>query len=156
MNRLESFKRRFAYNRWAEDRILGALRQSGRHHAGTVAILAHGISSGEMWLWRLKGEDRIGEPQWPEWSLGECETKARELGSAWEAYLNGLSDVDLDSPRAHEQSEGIPFEAKIGDVLEHVLAHAAYHRGQIASTMRLEGGVPSNTDFINFLREGSS
>ena len=43
-------------------------------------------------------------------------------------------------------------EKVLGEILEHLHLHGAYHRGQIAAWMRWEGIAPVNTDFITFVR----
>jgi len=42
----------------------------------------------------------------------------------------------------------------VGDVLTHVVTHSGYHRGQIASAIRSDGGTPAYTDFIHAARQG--
>jgi uncharacterized damage-inducible protein DinB len=42
----------------------------------------------------------------------------------------------------------------VGDILTHVVAHSAYHRGQIAAAVRAAGGAPAYTDFIHAARRG--
>ena len=42
----------------------------------------------------------------------------------------------------------------MADILSHVVLHASYHRGQIASAMREAGGTPAYTDFIHAVRSG--
>jgi uncharacterized damage-inducible protein DinB len=40
--------------------------------------------------------------------------------------------------------------ARLGFLLQHVVNHATYHRGQIASQMRLIGAVPPSTDLLRY------
>jgi uncharacterized damage-inducible protein DinB len=51
-------------------------------------------------------------------------------------------------------SKGEPWRSAVGDVLDHVLLHGAYHRGQIASDLRAAGCEPAYTDFIHAVRSG--
>jgi uncharacterized damage-inducible protein DinB len=153
MNSIQSLRQRFSYDAWTQQRILGALRDATDPHPSALGLFAHILSSGRIWFRRLHGEDGVGEALWPDWTLEQCEREAGDLQAAWEAYLSRLAEGDLDSLSAYRRSKGVPIEARIGQILEHVLVHAAYHRGQISSALRNGGATPVNTDFINFLRE---
>ena len=60
--------------------------------------------------------------------------------------------VDRASVR-YRNSRGEEFHTPVGDLLTHVLMHGAYHRGQIAASVRRAGGEPAATDYIAFTRE---
>jgi uncharacterized damage-inducible protein DinB len=36
----------------------------------------------------------------------------------------------------------------------HLITHSAYHRGQVAMTVRAAGSTPAYTDFIHSIRKG--
>jgi len=40
----------------------------------------------------------------------------------------------------------------LGDVALHLAFHGVYHRGQFAALVRLHGGAPADTDFIQAVR----
>jgi uncharacterized damage-inducible protein DinB len=153
MNSLQSLRQRFAYEAWTEERILGALDQEAESRSDALSLFAHILCSGRVWHRRLQGEDGVGESLWPRWTLEECAREAKSLKAAWETYFSGLGEDDLDSLSAYRESKGVPVEIRVDQILEHVLFHAAYHRGQISTALRRNGAHPVNTDFINFLRE---
>lgn len=51
-------------------------------------------------------------------------------------------------------AKGDSFSSTIEDILQHVITHSAYHRGQIAADLRTSGSTPAYTDFIHATRNG--
>ena len=54
----------------------------------------------------------------------------------------------------YRNTRGEEFENAVEEILTQVFLHSAYHRGQIASTLRDAGHEPALTDFIHALRTG--
>lgn len=153
MNRIQGLRQRIAHDGWAVERMLDAVDASGKPAGEALALLGHVVLSGRSWRRRLQGDERSGESLWPAWSLKECRNEAHTAGDAWRRYLEALTESDLDAVWEGSAREGLSFAPRVGDVLEHVLAHGAHHRGQIARALREAGAVPVNTDYLNYLRE---
>jgi uncharacterized damage-inducible protein DinB len=51
-------------------------------------------------------------------------------------------------------NQGESFINAIEDILQQVITHSAYHRGQIATDLRSAGFTPAYTDFIHAVRNG--
>lgn len=66
--------------------------------------------------------------------------------------LASLDDDGLADGVAYRNSKGEFWTSSAGDILTHVVLHAAYHRGQIAAAVRGAGGEPAYTDFIHAVR----
>ena len=64
--------------------------------------------------------------------------------------MRGPRNAVLPSARAPPRER---YSSRIVDVLTHVIMHSAYHRGQIASDIRADGGEPAYTDFIHAVRQ---
>ncbi len=54
----------------------------------------------------------------------------------------------------YKNSKGENWRSLEDDIVQHVIMHSAYHRGQIATDMRAAGFTPAYTDFIHALRQG--
>jgi uncharacterized damage-inducible protein DinB len=65
-----------------------------------------------------------------------------------------LAERDLSEKVAYSNSKGEEFTDTVGDILFHVINHSTYHRGQIASLLRLNNIQPPITDYIVLRREG--
>ena len=153
MELLESLRRQFAYDAWANREVLAAVRASNLSASRSRQLLAHILSAEQLWFQRLRQQPQT-LPVWPDLSLEQCEAQISELTSLWHEYLAHLCSASLAQSVAYKNSKGEPWTSTVQDVLTHVVLHSAYHRGQIASHMRANGEQPAYTDFIHAARHG--
>ncbi|WP_216319424.1 DinB family protein [Deinococcus aestuarii] len=153
MTALGFLSRSLAHTDWGDRRVLEALRQAPTPPPEAVRLLAHVLAAEHVWLRRLRGEDAGGTPIWPDADLEACGERLTLNGQAYRDLLETLTDARLDEVVTYPNSTGRVFHTSVGDILHHVFAHGAYHRGQIALTMRQAGLEPVNTDLITFVRE---
>lgn len=141
------FQRLFRYDQWANGQVLAAMRTAEKPPQQSVRWLGHLAGAGSTWLARLKQETPL-LAIWPELTLEESESGLKELGKEWLRYMDTLDPADLSRNISYRNSKGMEFSVRMVDILTHVMAHGAYHRGQIAANMRAEGAAPAATDFI--------
>ncbi|MDQ2855909.1 MAG: DinB family protein [Acidobacteriota bacterium] len=141
----------FAYTRWANTRVLDALSGTEKD-AKALMLLAHLLMAEKIWLDRLRGQPTVGTNKSPELSIDECRRLARDNQLGFKEVIARNELDELDSLLTYKNLSGKEFTTSVGDILTHVAIHGAYHRGQIAFTMRSEGGTPVDTDFITFTR----
>ncbi len=153
MSNLGEFRRRFAYESWANGEVLGGLRTMDPLTERSRHWLAHIVGTQELWMSRLK-EDGLAVEVWPDLDLDAIEARLEGIRGAWEMYFDGLDAADLAREVSYTNTKGECWSNAIGEILEHVLLHGAYHRGQIAAEVRAEGGEPAYTDFIHCMRQG--
>jgi uncharacterized damage-inducible protein DinB len=153
MDMMTEARRLFAYDAWANREALASLRAADEPLPRSLRWLAHVVGSERLWLCRLRGEPPV-MAVWPELSLDQCAAWFEEIPQLWTAHLEVLDAARLDETIAYTNSLGEPWSSRIGDVLHHVVAHSAYHRGQIASDVRAAGHTPAYTDFIHAVRQG--
>lgn len=146
-------RRQFAYDLWANQESLRAIRAAGGENRRSLQLMSHIIAAERVWLERLRQSPQT-VPVWPEPDLAWCDTQTSELGRAWLAYLGKVEKGDVSTTISYKNSKGELWTSTIVDVLLHVLMHSAYHRGQIASHMRASGETPAYTDFIHAIRQG--
>jgi uncharacterized damage-inducible protein DinB len=152
---LEHLRRQFAYDEWANRELLAAIKAAGTGlpPAPWLKLLAHILSAERLWLERLRRQPQ-SLPVWPEFSSDQCESQIAELAKLWSEYFARLSLPTLAEQITYNNSKGEPWTSTVEDVLTHIVMHSAYHRGQIASLMRADGGTPAYTDFIHAVRRG--
>jgi uncharacterized damage-inducible protein DinB len=146
------FRRLFEHDAWANAAALASLR-AGPAPGQARAWMAHITGAELLWLARL--HQRPSElPVWPDLDLDACATRLTELAGDWMELLAPLDDDGLADGVAYRNSKGEFWTSTVGDILTHVVLHAAYHRGQIAAAVRAAGGEPAYTDFIHAVRMG--
>lgn len=151
MNTVEHLRHLFAYNDWANRRIVAALETSKSERARK--ILAHLLITEQEYLERLRGKDSTGFDFWQDLTVEDCGKQARENLLSFERVLNSRDDGNLDQTVEYKTSEGIAYQNSLRELLTHVLVHSATHRGNIILTLRDAGFAPPKIDYIIYLRE---
>jgi len=154
METAEMILRLFRYNEWANRRAIDSLKEPANRNERAVRALSHLLIAEKTWLARMKeNQDSTGFDFWPATTLEECERLGEEVTKAFAEFLEGLTDQKLDSVATYKNSKGVEYRTSYRDILQHVLMHSMYHRGQVAMAVRAEGGTPPYTDYIAFVRE---
>lgn len=148
---LDHHARLLRHDAWANAETLAALRRTPVP-AG-LRWLGHIVASEFLWLGRLL-EQPSALPVWPDLAPDEIAARLDRLAHDWTDYLSGLTGDDLPDGVGYRNMQGEFWTNTVGDILTHVVAHSAYHRGQIAAAVRAAGGEPAYTDFIHAVRRG--
>jgi uncharacterized damage-inducible protein DinB len=148
----------FAYNRWADARLLEACRSvpADRYAAEVVpgwpslrSTVAHLAGAADIWIRRFLGQDVttfVAESDLP-----AVDDAARLLASAQERFerlVAGLTPEELAASLTYKNIKGQVMTAPRWAILRHVVNRATYHRGQAASKLKRLGVEPPVTDFI--------
>ncbi len=162
MNALEA-RRLFAYNEWANARLVAAVSGlSDEGFARPIAssfgsvrdTLAHIVSGEWIWLQRFKGENPTAIPHWVR-SADRSELVARlaQVEAEWREFLAPVSDAQLAAPVVYRLLSGQGHRNALGELIQHVVNHSTYHRGQAVTQLRQLGATPPSTDPVAFLWE---
>lgn len=147
----EHLRELYAYNDWANRRIVAALKAN--YSEKSHQILAHLLITEAEYYERLYGKDSTGFDFWTNLSLAECAELARENAGRFERLLKSFDDEGLGQIAEYKTSEGIPQKNTFREILTHVLFHSSIHRGNIMLRMREDGFAPPVIDYIIYLRE---
>jgi uncharacterized damage-inducible protein DinB len=151
METVEHLRALFAYNDWANWRIIRALGENDSRRG--LQILAHLLITEKEYFERLYGKDSTGFDFWQELSLSECANLAQETTENYQKLLNGFDEEGLNLRAKYKTSEGAAHENTFRELLSHILFHSATHRGNIVAQMRGENIQPPKIDYIIYLRE---
>ncbi|HQU74057.1 MAG TPA: DinB family protein [Calditrichia bacterium] len=149
---VDFFTRQFQYDHWANQRALEAISAAGKNNGKALRLFCHILAAQQVWHTRATGSYSAHLAIWPEFTVGECSQLLDEFYENWRRFINSLSPDRLPELVAYHNSKGQSFQSSIQDILNHVVMHGTYHRGQIATLLRQEGGVPVLTDFIHYTR----
>lgn len=164
MHPSDEIRELFAFDRWANRRILDAVsrltpeqctRDLGSSYPSVQATLAHLLAANWVWLERWLGRSPAGLPD-DGWDVGTFEglrDRWQEIERAKAAFVNDLTDEDLDRPLVYRNTKGEPFEQPLWQTLRHAANHASYHRGQVVTMLRQLGADAVGTDLVLFYRE---
>jgi uncharacterized damage-inducible protein DinB len=141
----------FQHLEWADARVLESLRDAQSVLKRDLDLYAHILGSEHVWLSRIHGS-RAKVAIWPTLTFGECEQLAAENAAAYQKLAAELTPQSRERRITYRNSAGDQFTSTLEDILTHVSLHGAYHRGQIASSLRAAGDTPVPTDYIAFVR----
>jgi uncharacterized damage-inducible protein DinB len=179
MSKLEYVREMYAFNEWANDRILSSAakvpeaalkEQQLGSYTTIIADLAHIIGAQVTWLGRWRtGKMPGGALRFDTMdSLAEVRSEAERSHRDLRVYFAGLSDADVDADGEYELwiNPDWPDEER-AEVLtryknpqvwprwkmfHHVANHGTYHRGEIALCLTALGESPGELDFLNWQR----
>lgn len=147
----DHFRKLYRHVAWADARVLQSLRAAHSVLKKDLDLYSHILGSEHVWLSRIKGTPpKVAV--WPTLTLDEAERLAGENVTAFEGVISELTEEGSETPITYRNSAGDQFTSTLEDILTHVCLHGAYHRGQIAASIRAAGDVPSPTDYIAFAR----
>jgi uncharacterized damage-inducible protein DinB len=147
----DHFSKLFKHVAWADARVLQSLRAAHSVLKKDLDLYSHILGSEHVWLSRIKGVP-AKVAVWPTLTLDEADRLAGENVAAFEGVVAQLTEEGRATPITYRNSAGDQYTSTLEDILTHVCLHGAYHRGQIAASLRAAGDVPSPTDYIAFAR----
>lgn len=160
---VNDFRLLYEYNAWANRRTLDscaglAPEQFTRDLHSSFPSVRDTLTHiyGAEWLWFERWHGRIPSalPSASEFAdFASLQSRWTELETDLHAFIFSLTSTDLERLIKYKNTQGVPFEGPLWPMLQHVVNHSSYHRGQIATLLRQLGAKPVATDLIAFHRE---
>ena len=156
----------FEFNYWAKDRILGVVekltpeqftKDLGSSLGGIHGTLAHMLGAEDIWLKRWKGAPITG-------FLKPADVPTfTDLQNRWKMVATDVlgfcytlkSDDDVRKIIVYNDIKGNEYRQPLYQLMQHLVNHSSYHRGQVVTMLRQLGFQPISTDMIGFFRETS-
>ncbi|MEX2379728.1 MAG: DinB family protein [Vicingaceae bacterium] len=158
---------RYDYHKWANNSLLEHLdklpeelygRQIESVFSSISAVISHIYQVDGLWLSVMSGdsfEETKGVIQEMQEKLSDSSSLERmkelfsELSNRYESFLSEQKDLDRELVIEHP-SYG-KHRISVSSMVEHVVNHGTYHRGNIAAMLRQEGHAAVPTDYIFYL-----
>ena len=172
----------YAYNLWANRRMFSVLQKLTEEQF-TAAVQSsfpsiresvfHILAAEWIWLKRWKGTSPRASAPDPDVSpatwkglkaggiptvqelstLAELKSFAESIEQERQEYLLTLSDDDLPAILKFNDMAGAPYSEPLLQLLQHVVNHGSYHRGQVTTLLRQMGAQTVSLDMLFFFRE---
>jgi len=152
------------YHYWARDRLLDAVgslspeqftKDLGNSFGSVRDTLAHIHAAEWIWLARWQGESPTSLPpadRFPD--LASVRAGWREHEATLRAFFEGVDEAGLGRVVQYRMNNGMTGASPLWQMLQHVVNHATYHRGQVTTLLRQLGATPPKSqDLIAFYRE---
>ena len=149
----------YAYNQWANDRLLAAAAKLGdedlvRERVGSkgsiAADLAHIVATQQGWFSLLAGEER--PPRWAPPQEDVISTLRQHFDASHErlrTWTSRVSEADLDR-RITTTYQGKEYAWQTWQVLFHLANHGTQHRAEVGIVLLELGASPGDLDAIDF------
>jgi uncharacterized damage-inducible protein DinB len=159
----EDFRLLYDYNSWANHRSLDACaslsdeqftRDLGSSFRSVRDTLAHICGAEWLWLERWHGRSHSSIPPASDFTnLESLRRRWDEIERNLLDYVASLTPEEVQRVVQHKTTQGVPQSAPLWQMLQHLVNHGTYHRGQVATMLRQLGAKPISTDLIFFYRE---
>jgi uncharacterized damage-inducible protein DinB len=168
MRNRQDFRQLYDYDDWANDRLLAMLYQAfgeetDLRHAGDVrvreiqAVTTHIVGTLTIWRTRWEGNSPTSmlDPEEYPTPLALRMAFGAERARFWGFFATLEDEEALNRVVAFTRTTGESVHFSLWQMMQHVLTHSAYHRGQV--TARLldlgHGDLLQFTDLIAYYRE---
>ena len=152
------------YHYWARDRILDAAalltpeqftRDLGSSFKSVRDTLAHAYSAEWAWHQRWQGSSPsavLPFDQFPD--VASLRLPWADLEAKMRAFLHDLGDSGINQVYEYTLLSGQAGSSVFSQMLQHVVNHASYHRGQVTTMLRQLGAQPGKgMDMIRYYKE---
>lgn len=143
----------FDYDRYA-NRVMNNLIAKYEAPGNSAKLMAHLLTTAQVWLQRCKGLTAPAGPIWPEIPIESFAAMIEQNHIDWTEFLNGLTEADYNSVITYKRTTGEAFENILSDIIAHVINHGTHHRAQIGQQLKLNPSVTlPSTDYVIYRRE---
>jgi uncharacterized damage-inducible protein DinB len=160
---LQDLRTLLDYHYWARDRLLAALepltpeqfnRDLGSSFKSIRETVVHTYAAEWAWYSRWQGQSPTAL------MTSDAYPNVAAIRSAWvehekkmRAFLEGLGEDGVTRVIDYKLLSGQPGSSPVWQMLQHVVNHASYHRGQVTTMLRQLGAEPAKPmDMIAFYR----
>jgi uncharacterized damage-inducible protein DinB len=160
---LEDLENLLDYNYWARDRLLEAvdaltleqfMRPLGSSFSSVRDTIAHICGAESIWLARWRGELPSSLPK-PERipDIAAARREWVELEAGMRAFVGNLGREDVERSIEYKDTRGASHNDLFWQMLQHVVNHGSYHRGQVTTMLRqMQALPPKSMDLIAYYR----
>jgi uncharacterized damage-inducible protein DinB len=160
---LQDLRTLLDYHYWARDRLLEAVdpltpeeftRDLGSSFKSIRDTVAHIYAAEWAWHQRWQGQSPtalLPTDLFPD--VAAVRSQWLELEAKMRAFVDGLGETGVKRVIDYTLLSGQGGTSQMCQMLQHVVNHASYHRGQVTTMLRQLGAAPAKSmDLIAFYR----
>jgi uncharacterized damage-inducible protein DinB len=149
------------YNQWANARTLDVASKLSAEqftadlkssHRSVRDTLAHTLAAEWIWLERWKGTSPTALLKAEDFPTPDS-LRARwtQVESDYTGFFGELTDDSLGKVIAYTNTKGEQWQYPLGSMIQHLLNHSTYHRGQVITMLRQLGAEVTPLDLLVFM-----
>lgn len=159
--------RTYDYHLWANEKVFERLQEVPQEICEqevpsvfpTISkTLNHMLLTDYVWLLAMQGEsyEKVGKVvgQLSSETAGKSVTELREMFHELAGkFKDFFQQVDLEATAPYSHPQMGTILARYCDIVQHVVNHGTYHRGNISAMLRQLGHAGASSDYIYYLFE---
>ena len=151
------------YNYWARDRLMEAVQalspeqfthDMGNSFGSVRDTVAHICDAESIWLARWRGEQPVGLQNADR--MPDVDAAGKEWGeieSGVRAVLKKLGPEGVEGAIEYKDTRGGAHSEPFSILVQHLVNHGSYHRGQVTTMLRQLGAQPAKyMDLVAYYR----
>ena len=154
----------YSYNRWANARILDAVSglteeqftmDMKSSHGSIRDTLSHILAAEWIWLERWNGvspKALLNPSAFP--TVGALRERWSEVEQGYNEFIERITDASLDAVITYTNTKDEEWSYPLVQMLQHVMNHSSYHRGQVITMLRQLGEKTVTVDLLVFMDVG--
>ena len=160
---IEDFRLLYSFNAWANHRTAEACssltstqftRDLASSFRSVRDTLAHIYGAEWIWLERWHGRTSGALPSADDFpNIEVIRQRLAEIDRELLDYVASLTAEGLQRVVSYKAISGAAQADPVWQMLQHLVNHSTYHRGQVATLLRQLGSKAASTDLILFFRE---
>jgi uncharacterized damage-inducible protein DinB len=157
----KEFQQLFEYDVWANAHVLDAAakltaaeftRDLGNSFPSVRDTLVHLLFAEWVWLRRWRGESpRVVFDPAEYADVEAVRARLSEVEQERAEFVAGLDEASLEQMLAYTNTKGEEWRYPLARMMQHVVNHSTYHRGQVVTMLRQLGKSAPSTDFLYYL-----
>jgi uncharacterized damage-inducible protein DinB len=153
----------YEYDAWANHRLLDAVaaltteqftRDMGSSFRSVRDTMAHIMGGQWLWLERWQGRTPTSLPSAADYpDVPSLRKRWAEVEKDLLAFVRGLTAEQIAKLDEYKTQTAGTFTCPLWQILQHLVNHGTYHRGQVTTLLRQLGVKAVSTDMSFFYRE---
>jgi uncharacterized damage-inducible protein DinB len=158
---MNALPEQFAYTIWANQLVLDAVEKLGAEQflrpmdssfSSLRDTLVHLMWAEWIWLERWEGRSppEVFDPaNFP--TVASVRERWKEIEARRERLVGRMQSGEEERRLSYVNTRGERWEYTLGQMMQHVVIHSAYHRGQVVTMLRQLGAAAPTTDYLVFV-----
>lgn len=138
------------YNDWANEKLIVFINSNKNIPERCYSLICHIIATQDYWYDRLVNKSIYLIDLWENYQKNELLPLSQNSSDTWKSFINKSREKDFQELCGYYNEKWEANDISFGDILNHVLNHSAYHRGQINLLLKTAGFDPVDVDFKSY------